>query len=327
MHSNLFFCLLGAPIVLGGIDPAADQRFGVWTYNILDGGFTDDGGFGPRTIYDSATNTTTGAFSDVILEMISPYYEVLAMQELLDWVEDDVVVNATTGEVHPGMRSLTSAWGYSDYYLCKNCDSYRVGFMSKSPIDVLEDFDSGGHGAIAIRVDGIVYVTFHLTPFADTSDNMIRLGQVDSVVENVINKYRDEPLLAMGDMNNPSPLDSPRYSEHGESSCEDSGFANNYCMDGEVDYSPIQHLFDAGLEDLCWFHAGGKVKYNQCANSCTTGIWVGGSGHATAKIDFIFGNEKFLETFDVVHSRTQVNRKTDRASDHYPMEMTFQLKS
>ncbi|GMH77848.1 hypothetical protein TrST_g12451 [Triparma strigata] len=233
-------------------------------------------------------------------------------EELLNWSEDD-------------MKRVMKAFNYSDSYLCNNCDSYHVGFMSRSKIKVLEDISTAGHGAIAARIDGIVYVTFHLTPFADQTGSEIRTAQVDSVVESIISKYSDEPLLLMGDTNNPSPLDAARYNE--TLMCEGD---LNYCMDGAINYKPIQHLLDAGLNDLCWYSyspASSKnspMSYNMCSDSCSTSIWspVNGSP-SSAKIDYIFGNDKFLEKFGVVHSRVQMNQQTDQASDHYPVELTF----
>ena len=66
------------------------------------------------------------------------------------------------------------------------------------------------------------------------------------------------------------------------------------------------------------------MSYNMCSGSCSTSIWspVNGSP-SSAKIDYIFGNDKFLEKFGVVHSRVQMNQQTDQASDQYPVELTF----
>ncbi|GMH91329.1 hypothetical protein TL16_g12025 [Triparma laevis f. inornata] len=273
------------------------ERRGVLTYNILDGGWSDEGQ-GPRLVL--ANGTASGPFANYILSNVSPYNNVVAFQELLNWSEDD-------------MKSVTEAFGYSEHYLCQNCDGYHVGFMSRSKIEVLKDISTGGHGAIAARIDGIVYVTFHLTPFTDTEENQERLAQVDSVVKEIISKYSDEPLLLMGDTNNPSPLDLIRYDD--TTVCEND---SNYCMNGKINYAPIQYLLDAGLNDLCWYeynvdlNSNFKLSYNQCSNSNPTSIWAHDIGSSSeAKIDYIFGNEKFIEAFGVVHSRVQISQATD----------------
>lgn len=78
---------------------------GVFTYNILDGGFSDEG-FGPR-IGMSEDGTISGSFVDYINQDVSPFYDVLSMQELLNWVEEDVDLTP------PGMINLTKAFGYT----------------------------------------------------------------------------------------------------------------------------------------------------------------------------------------------------------------------
>ena len=203
--------------------------------------------------------------------------------------------------------------------------------MSKYPIDeVLEDISTAGHGCVAVSIGGIVYVTFHLTPFADKDDDKTRSLQAHSAVDSVVSKYSDRPLLLMGDTNNLSPEDKDRYADEA-AICRDSGI--NYCTSsGHIDYDPIQTLLDGGLNDLCWFTFNTastdnqREAYNQCSNSCPTSIWDNDIGKNNAKIDYIFGNDAFLEAYGVLHSRVQVNANTDWASDHYPIELMFAKK-
>ena len=283
-------------------------RSGVLTYNILDGGWSDCGR-GPRLAVDDDGHAS-GPLADYVLSAVAPYHDVVAFQELKNWSEDD-------------MRRVARAFNYSASYLCRNCDIYHVGFMARAEIEVLEDISTAGHGAIAARIDGVVYVNFHLTPVADSIGREFRTAQADSVVEDIVSKYADEPLLLMGDTNNPSPLDAARYND----TLVCAG-ANHYCMDGAINYKPIQRLLDAGMRDLCWYSyspasaSNSPMSYNACSNSCATALRSPGDS-AAAKIDYIFGNDRFLEEFGVVHSRVQINQQTDQASDHYPVELTF----
>ena len=164
------------------------------------------------------------------------------------------------------MINLTKAFGYTHHYLCQNCSAYNVGFMSKKPIEMLEDISLidlpgvveggfGGHGVIAARIDGIVYVNTHLTPFSNDPDTSNRRAGAKAIVDRIVKKYEEEPLLVMGDHNNVSPEDKNRYDV--DFLCANGGVT--YCdhpnsptdnTTVEINYDSIQEYLDAGLSDL-----------------------------------------------------------------------------
>lgn len=115
----------------------------------------------------------------------------------------------------------------------------------------------GGHGVIAARIDGIVYVNTHLTPFSNDPDTSNRRAGAKAIVDRIVKKYEDEPLLVMGDHNNVSPEDKNRYDV--DFLCANGGVT--YCdhpnsptdnTTVEINYDSIQEYLDAGLSDLCW---------------------------------------------------------------------------
>jgi len=110
---------------------------------------------------------------------------------------------------------------------------------------------------IAARIDGIVYVNTHLTPFSNDPDTSNRRAGAKAIVDRIVKKYEDEPLLVMGDHNNVSPEDKNRYDV--DFLCANGGVT--YCdhpnsptdnTTVEINYDSIQEYLDAGLSDLCW---------------------------------------------------------------------------
>ena len=188
---GLIILLTIVAAVSASIRTNADEytRNGVVSLNILNGGFTDG-----RIQYNSA-NLPSGPLFEYLKTDVAPFHNVLAMQELNGWTDND-------------MRRVSEALGYTDFYLCKNCNRYKVGFMTRDTLETLVDISSAGSGAIAIRTSGVVYATLHLSAASGTG----RTSQVHSAVDNIVAKYGDEPLLLMGDFNSLSPEDASRYS-------------------------------------------------------------------------------------------------------------------
>jgi hypothetical protein len=117
--------------------------------NILNGGFTDR-----RIQYDSR-NLPIGPLFEYLKTDVAPFHDVVALQELNGWTDND-------------MRRVSEALGYRDYYLCKNCNRYKVGFMTRDTLETLVDISTAGSGAIAIRTGGVVYATLHLSAASGT---------------------------------------------------------------------------------------------------------------------------------------------------------------
>jgi hypothetical protein len=77
-------------------------------------------------------------------------------------------------------KSPTSYCGFADRWdedvgfgfcggkLCKNCNRYKVGFMTRDTLETLVDISTAGSGAIAIRTGGVVYATLHLSAASGT---------------------------------------------------------------------------------------------------------------------------------------------------------------
>jgi hypothetical protein len=183
-------------------------RNGILPYNIIDGGISNEGQE-PRIVYDNGTVTGRFADYTNQLHPYN-YSAIASQELLDWVKEDEVddhgnivkpsMKSMAEGKMASEMAAIRlcilvcgrpyliasllalsphsphsphspSASGYSHHYFRKNCDSYQVGFMSNDPIDeVLEDISTGGHGCVALSIGGIVYVTFHITPFADKDD-------------------------------------------------------------------------------------------------------------------------------------------------------------
>ena len=180
---------LGAGIALAA--PAADELTRVIGYNVLIG-------FNRAERIEETANWLRSRKPDVIL------FQEIARQSSESFARQ------------------AKLWDHSYAAVCKPWQDYSIGMTSKRPFEMLEmRIDGLHHGYILARIDGVYYMSIHLSPFRYA----VRIRETE------IYAKRLKPLLAagekvimMGDFNNPSPYDAARV------------------------YSNA-----AGLEDVCFF--------------------------------------------------------------------------
>ena len=145
-------------------------------------------------------------------------------------------------------------WDHSYAAVCKPWQDYSIGMTSKRPFEMLEmRIDGLHHGYILARIDGVYYMSIHLSPFRYA----MRIRETE------IYAKRLKPLLAagekvimMGDFNNPSPYDAARANSNAaalEARRYETRPHIENLRNGFFDFQCMDNRLEAGLEEVCFF--------------------------------------------------------------------------
>ena len=162
----------------------------IMSYNIMDSGFADESGR-----YDPVGDRIPGNLSAFMVAQ-APFVDVLGLVETASWADHDT-------SAHPGFPSIAKSWGYEYVHVRSNC-----AIMSHAPLTVVDE-PGVGRSTIVARV---LNTTFVVTSMA-ASSYRDKYQEFEALGEYVRDKYEDEPLVLMGDLNAVSPLDARRYNE------------------------------------------------------------------------------------------------------------------
>ena len=212
---------LGAGIALA--PPAADELTRVIGYNVLIG-------FNRAERIEETANWLRSRKPDVIL------FQEIARQSSESFARQ------------------AKLWDHSYAAVCKPWQDYSIGMTSKRPFEMLEmRIDGLHHGYILARIDGVYYMSIHLSPFRYA----VRIRETE------IYAKRLKPLLAagekvimMGDFNNPSPYDAARANSNAaalEARRYETRPHIENLRNGFFDFQCMDNLLEAGLEDVCFF--------------------------------------------------------------------------
>lgn len=212
---------LGAGIALAA--PAADELTRVIGYNVLIG-------FNRAERIEETANWLRSRKPDVIL------FQEIARQSSESFARQ------------------AKLWDHSYAAVCKPWQDYSIGMTSKRPFEMLEmRIDGLHHGYILARIDGVYYMSIHLSPFRYA----VRIRETE------IYAKRLKPLLAagekvimMGDFNNPSPYDAARANSNAaalEARRYETRSHIENLRNGFFDFQCMDNLLEAGLEEVCFF--------------------------------------------------------------------------
>ncbi len=177
-----------------------------------------------------------------------------AASYLRDQKADIILFQEISRQNSDSFARLARLWGHSHAVVAKPWDDYSIALTSKEPFEMVEvRLDGMHHGYVLVKIRGVYYMSLHFSSF--TYARVIQESEI--IVKRV------KPLLASGarvvlagDCNNPSPYDAAqvnsdagmlewrRFRERPEVETLRNGF---------FDFQAIQNLFDAGLEDVCFF--------------------------------------------------------------------------
>ena len=250
------------------------QSLQIMSYNIMDSGFADD-----SSDYDPVGDRVPGNLTNFAKHGISPFYDVLGIIETSCWSEDGVDRYNNT---HQNVSAIATSWGYEHYHLRDN-----IALFSHEPINLL-DKPSVGYNTIVAEIKGVNYIvsSFSSISYESKHEEFTSMGEY-------VMKYKDKPLILMGDMNSISPQDEHRYNETllcGNGTYDAEGqsgeYIGNFCLQDnstvspgpyKLDY-PVGSLLEASdLTDLCFLNGGfydidtdSIQKYSQCGFSNPT---------------------------------------------------------
>jgi len=237
-----------------------------------------------------------------------------------DWVKkrnpDVIAFQEFNGISKAQMVEMGKAMGY-DYTVLQKRKGFPLALMSKYPVtNVVKVINGMQHGLLYAKTAGYHIIVAHLHP--KNYEN--RIEEADTILKYINNIPSNEPLILMGDFNNMSPLDKANYNNTGKMKLVFNSEKNNadvkITKDGEIAYTAIQKLLDAGLTDT-WH------KFNTVYDkSAPTKI----RKHQNyTRIDYIFVNQ-VLTPFTIDATLVK-DALTDTLSDHYPMLLILKRKA
>lgn len=237
-----------------------------------------------------------------------------------DWVvkrsPDVVAFQEFNGISKAQMVKMANDIGYP-YTVLQKRAGFPLALMSKYPItNVIKVTEGMQHGMLYAKTAGYHIIVTHLHP--KTYEK--RIEEVDILLKYIGRIPKDEPLILMGDFNNMSPLDKADYNNEPKMKLVLNSEKNNAdtktTKNGEIEYTAIQKLLDAGLIDT-W------RKFNSAYDkSAPTKL----KTHQNyTRIDYIYVNQALIPY--TVDATLVKDNLTDTLSDHYPMLLILKRKA
>lgn len=183
------------------------------------------------------------------------------LKETAEWLTrqdpDVILFQEIARQDSESFAELAKLWGHSYAAVAKPGTDYSIALTSKRPFEMIETRTDGfHHGYVLAKIDGIYYMSIHLSPFK----YKVRIGETALYMER-LKPLLDagEKVIVMGDFNNPSPYDREKYDRNeallAARRKTDAQFEHiENLNNGNFDYQAVQQLLDGGLEDVCYFY-------------------------------------------------------------------------
>lgn len=237
---------------------------------------------------------------------------VLVVEELKYSPEDDY-------------QAWAKLWGYK--YIEVLRPTVSVAICSNSPIEVIEKRTEGmHHGYILCKIDGIIYLATHLSPFKWET----RLEEA-RIISETIRPFleNNEKVIVLGDLNTSNPSDAELLDSNTHLIAtkleQDAKYAHcQNLKDGKHDLRAIGMLLDLPLIDICQKLADDEffgMTYPTLAgvgNEKDKQPWFG------ERIDMFLVSSQ-LEPYCAVAEMIRTP-DTEKISDHYPVMLTLKKK-
>ncbi|WP_256010162.1 endonuclease/exonuclease/phosphatase family protein [Desertivirga xinjiangensis] len=225
--------------------------------------------------------------------------DVVAFQELNGFSKEKLIAMAKNA-------------GYR-YTVLQKRAGFPLALMSKYPVSNVRKVTEGmQHGLLYGKVLNYHLFITHLDPRAYEK----RISEVDTLLKYLHLIPKNEKILLMGDFNNMSPLDKKDYDNPAKMklvlNSEKNNLETRITRNGEIDYTAIQKLLDAGLYDS-W-----RLFHQEYEKSAPTKIR---NHNNYTRIDYIYINAALKN--DCIAAELVKDDLTDVLSDHYPMLITL----
>jgi len=233
--------------------------------------------------------------------------DVLALQELKGFNQERLETAAQT-------------WGHDYAVIFDRKGGFPQGLTSKFPIEKVAQIQPENNpklrGTLHCNVGDIHFFVVHFDP----RNYLNRQKEANAVAEVVAPLIRSgEQVVVLGDFNAHSPADKEVMSSRAELLAKwrerEDGRHRSFDANGELDYSVLQTLLDAGLQDpSSRFVATFPSRLNFPEVSSVE------LDRMSQRIDYILVSRP-LEHGRLLYPRDKI---LDQISDHYPVVLSFE---
>lgn len=240
----------------------------------------------------------------------------------LQWVQvqqPDIVSLQELNEYTPEqLQADAQRWGH-DYSVLLKEDGFPTGVTSRYPIhDVQRTLEGFHHGLLRVKIGEVYVYVIHLHP----GNWEIRAQEMTHILRDIESLPEDASILLAGDFNTFSVHDSIYYA-HGELEPFfhnlDVQYDDKNLHDGQLDYSVLQRLEQAGFIDLEVLMRG---KTYQFTGSFPTHIEKPGEHGSLRRLDYVFATPDLAER--AVRAEIVADSITQVLSDHLPVIVDFE---
>ena len=180
------------------------------------------------------------------------------IEETAAWLReknpDVVLFQEIARQTSESFARQAKLWNHSHAAVCKPWQDYSIAMTSKRPFEMVEmRIDGLHHGYILARIDGVYYMSIHLSPFRYSMrirETEIYAKRLKPLIE------AGEKIIMMGDFNNPSPYDAAQANSNAaalEARRYDNRPHIENLRNGFFDFQCMNQLLEAGLEEVCFF--------------------------------------------------------------------------
>ncbi|MGE4563976.1 MAG: endonuclease/exonuclease/phosphatase family protein [Victivallaceae bacterium] len=239
------------------------------------------------------------------------------LKETAEWLtrqDPDVILFQEIARQDSGsFAEMAKLWGHHYAAVAKPGTDYSIALTSKRPFQMIETRTDGfHHGYVLAKIDGIYYMSIHLSPFK----YKVRIGETALYLER-LKPLLDagEKVIVMGDFNNPSPYDKAKYDQDeamlAASRKTDAKFEHiENLNNGNFDYRATQQMLDGGLEEVCYFY----MKNH------------GITPRVGRRIDLAFVSRNLVPAVEKAYIDTSDYDLFKSLSDHFPVILTLERK-
>ncbi len=243
--------------------------------------------------------------------------------DFVEWIDslspDIVALQEVNGFTQATLESMAQKYGHPYAILLKE-EGFPIALTSKYPIvNVRKVIDNMHHGFIQAQVNGINILVTHLSPHKYKK----RGEEIDLIMSTITCNNANSKWVVTGDFNSYSPLDSLNYRDgllkERIKTLELRYKSHENLKNGNIDYSVIQKVLDAGFYDAL------KLKHAEFISTVPTQAVEHGniSNQAEFRIDYIFVSKDLRK--NVLDCSIIKDNFTKNKSDHYPIFMTLKF--
>ncbi len=260
-----------------------------------------------------ATSILTNAETVLAYNVLIGFNSTTKALETAEWIRsinpDVILFQEIARHDSESFARFAKLWGHDYAAVAKPYTDFSIALTSNRPFDLIETHTAGfHHGFVLAKIDGVYFMSIHCSPFdyqvriRETNDYALRLKPL---IEN------NEKIIMMGDFNNSSPLDQPKFDAwlQAKTPAQLEAYIKSRkknLNEGKFDYTAVKQLLDAGLNDVFFtILKEQNINYN----------W---------RIDLALLSDNLVANVVEANNYFRSDRKFFRSlSDHYPVMLKF----